>query len=129
MDPWSRHVPETTNVLVTHGQAKGHVDAASPATGCKHLLQELWRVRPKLHVCGHIHKARGVEIVDWSAVQWCYDQVTMGEGGLVVMLGTLGAWVWAWMLWMVRGKRVGKTLFVNAAVAENEGEEAVVVEI
>jgi Icc-related predicted phosphoesterase len=122
-------VPEATDILVTHGLAKGRVDAASPAAGCACLLKEVWRVKSRLHVCGHIHRARGFESVDLGAVQWWYDEVNMGKGGLGMVLGMLGAWVWAWVMWVCGGKRVGKTVFVNAAVAETEGERVVVVEI
>lgn len=30
------------------------------------LLLTFWRVRPRLHVFGHIHAARGVEHVSWD---------------------------------------------------------------
>jgi hypothetical protein len=78
-------------MLVTHGPARGHVDAASPASGCPHLLREVTRVKPRLHLCGHIHKARGVEIVDWGWVQWGYDRVNMCEGGVGTMVVMVGA--------------------------------------
>lgn len=36
------------------------------ATGCEALRQTLWRVRPQLAVCGHIHDGRGAERVMWD---------------------------------------------------------------
>jgi predicted phosphodiesterase len=126
-DVWANTVPDTTDILITHGPAKGHVDAASPAAGCVHLLREVLRVKPRLHICGHIHQARGKEVVDWGTVQWGYDRVNVGEGGLGVLLVMLGAWLWAWMGWVIGVRREGRTVFVNAAVEENEGKEVVVV--
>jgi hypothetical protein len=53
--------------------------------------------------------------------------VNVGEGGLGVLLVMLGAWLWAWMGWVIGVRREGRTVFVNAAVEENEGKEVVVV--
>ena len=57
-------VPAATDVLVSHGPAKGRVDkAASDAEGggCETLMRHVKRVRPRLFVCGHLHHAHGVE--------------------------------------------------------------------
>jgi hypothetical protein len=61
-------IPPNTDILVTHTPPKGHCDlsAANTAAGCEPLRQALWRVRPKLHVCGHKHEGRGVERVTWD---------------------------------------------------------------
>ncbi|KAF2824312.1 Metallo-dependent phosphatase, partial [Ophiobolus disseminans] len=128
-DVWSGSVPDGTVILVTHGPARGHVDGASPAAGCGYLLREVRRVMPALHVCGHIHRARGKEVVDWNLVQWAYDRVTMGEGGLGTVVVMLIAWIWGWVVYVGCGKRVGQTVFVNAAVEGNEGEDVIVVEV
>ncbi|ODH38878.1 hypothetical protein ACO22_02112 [Paracoccidioides brasiliensis] len=34
--------------------------------GCEYLRQALWRVRPRLTVCGHVHEGRGFERVRWN---------------------------------------------------------------
>ena len=56
---WAR-IPEDTDVLVTHGPPHGILDAVrGELVGCADLLQALERVRPRLHVCGHIHESYG----------------------------------------------------------------------
>jgi len=66
-----KDIPQDTDILITHGPPKFHLDAP-PATippahaGCEHLRQSLWRVRPLLHVFGHVHEGRGVERVVWD---------------------------------------------------------------
>lgn len=49
--------------------------------GCAELLASVWRIRPKVHVFGHIHAARGVEYVRWDARQEVYESVLRGESG------------------------------------------------
>ena len=34
--------------------------------GCRDLREALWRVRPSLAICGHVHDSRGVERVLWD---------------------------------------------------------------
>ncbi|ESA42654.1 Ser/Thr protein phosphatase [Neurospora crassa OR74A] len=46
--------------------------------GCQSLLQRLSVVRPRLHVCGHVHRARGAERVRWSPVSSPSASVSMG---------------------------------------------------
>lgn len=128
-DVWKDTIPDSTDILVTHGPAKGHVDLTSPATGCKHLLREVGRVKPRLHVCGHVHQARGVEVVDWGVVQWCYERANIEDGGVWVVGIMLVMWALGWVLWMFGKRREGRTVFVNAAVEGNEGEGVIVVDI
>jgi predicted phosphodiesterase len=54
-------IPEGLDVLVTHGPAFGILDRTDRgmSVGCQDLRQRIAEVRPRLHVCGHIHEARG----------------------------------------------------------------------
>ncbi|KAJ7652236.1 Metallo-dependent phosphatase-like protein [Mycena rosella] len=72
-------VPARTDVLVTHGPPFAHLDSGH--AGCAALLAALWRVRPRLHVFGHVHAARGGERVAWGAAQRAYEDVCAGTGG------------------------------------------------
>ncbi|CAL8576521.1 hypothetical protein XPA_002399 [Xanthoria parietina] len=66
-DLWSR-IPPGSDVVVTHTPPKYHCDESKDQgpTGCEALRQALWRVRPSLAVCGHVHEGRGVERVVWD---------------------------------------------------------------
>jgi Icc-related predicted phosphoesterase len=58
---WER-IPDHVDVLVTHGPPFGRCDETTCRTkaGCPHLLRHVQdRVRPRLHVFGHIHEGRG----------------------------------------------------------------------
>ncbi|KAI5301125.1 hypothetical protein KEM56_001946 [Ascosphaera pollenicola] len=63
---WSQ-IPPDTDVLVTHGPAKGHCDAnPSGLSGCEILAEKVKQVRPLLHVHGHVHAGRGYERIRWD---------------------------------------------------------------
>jgi Icc-related predicted phosphoesterase len=117
-DLWTGSIPSDAHIVISHGPAKGHVDANSPVTGCANLLREVLRVKPILHVCGHVHKARGLESVDWNVVQWGYDRMNLGKGNVGVFGIMLGAWVGMWVRWALGWKRTARTIFVNAAVLD-----------
>jgi len=57
-------IPDGIDVLVTHGPPAGILDLTSDgeAAGCADLRRELARVRPALHVFGHIHEAYGEHV-------------------------------------------------------------------
>lgn len=59
---WSE-IPEDTSVLITHGPAIGHLDQVygkGQSLGCPSLLKHIRRVKPKYHICGHIHSGQGM---------------------------------------------------------------------
>ena len=55
-------IPADTDVLVTHGPPFGILDknARGENTGCEELRHALERVRPRLHIFGHIHEGYGI---------------------------------------------------------------------
>lgn len=64
---WDK-IPLDTDVLITHTPSKFHLDERSDrrSVGCESLRHALWRVRPRLAVCGHVHESRGAEVVQWD---------------------------------------------------------------
>jgi Icc-related predicted phosphoesterase len=58
---WDR-IPPQTDLLITHGPPLGHGDRTvrGEAVGCPALLDAIRRIRPRLHVFGHIHEGYGV---------------------------------------------------------------------
>lgn len=54
-------IPAGVHVLVTHGPPKDLGDRCwdGRRVGCEDLLRHLGRVKPKLHLFGHIHEDRG----------------------------------------------------------------------
>lgn len=60
-------IPQHTDVLITHGPPFGILDRAPDHTvhaGCPELLKAVKRVKPRLHVFGHVHGAFGIQEVD-----------------------------------------------------------------
>lgn len=59
---WDK-IPADTDVLITHGPAKGILDRTVyfKSVGCPELRKAIERIKPSLHVFGHIHEAYGQE--------------------------------------------------------------------
>lgn len=70
-------IPDETHVLITHGPPQGFGDRAGMAerTGCEDLLRTVRRVRPALHLFGHIHQDGGL----WRDDDLCFVNVTTWE--------------------------------------------------
>ncbi|KAK4199232.1 Metallo-dependent phosphatase-like protein [Triangularia verruculosa] len=112
--------PQKDLIVVTHGPPKFYLDRRDfHRAGCPYLLQEISRLRPRLHVFGHIHAAYGKEEVALDSVREAHDDIMIGWGGwwTVVWMAILVGWT--------KAKRVsgfGKsdarktTTFVNASV-------------
>lgn len=70
-DRWAGVIPDNTDVVVTHGPPQGFLDEVrGRPCGCASLAREIRRVRPQVHVFGHIHEGHGVaEIVHSDAAK------------------------------------------------------------
>lgn len=138
-DAWSGTIPKETDVLITHTPPKYHLDLPQ-GLGCTYLLKEVWRVRPRIHVFGHVHAGRGQEYVWWGRGQAAWermrerkgydalDAVAWVEGLRVLCYGVTGVlWRWCW------GSEANGGLMINAALIYRNtgqlGNEAFVVEI
>jgi hypothetical protein len=56
------NIPLDTDILVTHGPSWGNLDTVngqSVPLGCELLTERIKVVKPKIHVCGHIHTGYG----------------------------------------------------------------------
>jgi len=56
------NIPTDTDILITHGPAYGYVDQVIGRTehlGCELLADRIKEIKPKIHVCGHIHTGYG----------------------------------------------------------------------
>ena len=91
-DAWSGTVPADTDVLITHTPPRHHLDLPW-GMGCDFLRRETWRVKPKVHVCGHVHAGHGREDVFWDQSQKFYESLcARGEHG--VLWDVMALWVW-----------------------------------
>jgi predicted phosphodiesterase len=57
-------IPEDIDILITHGPAYGYVDRVIGRTenlGCELLAKRIKQIKPKIHVCGHIHTGYGYQ--------------------------------------------------------------------
>jgi len=65
IDQHWQQIPSDTDVVVTHGPCYGKLDRVGNGehVGCEMLLRRLETIRPKLHICGHIHSGYGTAIL------------------------------------------------------------------
>lgn len=73
---WAQ-IPSGTDVLITHAPPRGFGDRTQQPsrTGCEDLLRAVRRVKPTLHLFGHIHQDGGV----WRDGGICFANVTTWE--------------------------------------------------
>ncbi|KAK3294924.1 Metallo-dependent phosphatase-like protein [Chaetomium fimeti] len=109
-DVWAGTVPHGIDVLVTHSPPRGHLDLLK--LGCEHLLRELWRVRPRLHVFGHVHEGAGTEWLRFDELQGAYERTVLAGGGVWNLLWTVKAFLRS----LLRPAAEAKSLLVNPAI-------------
>jgi Icc-related predicted phosphoesterase len=80
---WDK-IPSDTDIVVTHGPVVGrhdYIPSEGKYVGCEELKNRIEEIKPKLHVCGHIHEghgeimAGGVVYVNASICDRFYDPV------------------------------------------------------
>ena len=54
-------IPANSDIVITHGPVFGIHDrtVSGLPVGCEDLLPVIQRIKPKVHLCGHIHEAYG----------------------------------------------------------------------
>lgn len=140
--PFTNRVPMTTDILVTHTPPATHLDIG---LGCPSLLREIWRVKPRLHVFGHVHSGHGREAVYWDRGQAAFERIVTRKGGILVDLIPSHAWadalrvVWYgvkgifWQYLMVGPRGANGGVLINAALTyrstSNIGNPAQIVEL
>jgi predicted phosphohydrolase len=73
-DAWSETIPRETDVLITHTPPRHHLDLPA-GLGCEFLRQEVWRVRPRVHVFGHVHAGYGRKYMFWDDGQRAFERL------------------------------------------------------
>ena len=76
-------IPADTAVLLTHGPVLGIHDMVinSQRVGCRDLLDKVKDIKPRVHVCGHIHEGYGtlqkfgVKFINASVLNESYELV------------------------------------------------------
>mgnify|MGYP006268769609 CR=1 FL=1 len=60
-EKWAK-IPTDLDILITHGPAFGILDDTIQGlrVGCEDLYNKIMEVKPKYHICGHIHYAYGM---------------------------------------------------------------------
>jgi Icc-related predicted phosphoesterase len=62
-EKWSL-IPDDTDILITHGPSFGVLDTTiynrQIHLGCEELSMRIEKIKPKIHLCGHIHSGRGI---------------------------------------------------------------------
>ncbi|KAJ4376238.1 hypothetical protein N0V83_001521 [Neocucurbitaria cava] len=109
-DVWRSEIPADTDILITHGPPKGHLDAGH--LGCKYLLDEIWRKKPRLHVFGHVHDGYGIEWVQFDKLQRAYENIIDAGGGLWGLAGVLFEFLAAYL----STAKESRALMVNPAI-------------
>lgn len=73
-------IPAGVDVLVTHGPPHGYGDIVyrGERVGCEDLTRQLDRVKPRLHLFGHIHEDKG----EWQRGPTRIVNCTTSEGEL-----------------------------------------------
>ena len=127
-DAWTGTVPASVDVLVTHTPPRWHLDLPM-GMGCGYLLKEVWRVRPQIHVFGHVHAGRGKERVFWDESQKAFERlaaqksiwnllsITFWLDVVRVLLYDIIGVVWR-RIW---GAESEGTLMVNSAMVDYHG--------
>lgn len=129
-------MPLETDILLTHGPPKGHLDQGGK--GCAQLLREMWRVRSRLVVFGHIHDGHGREVIAYDAFDAAYDGVMSGDKGIVAIVSMACHLLCRLLLETLSLPRLfgrvspsGYTTLVNAAAVAGQKQQqpAIVVEV
>ena len=117
VDIWTERVPLDTDIILTHGPPRGHLDGWKKS-GCAFLTQEIVRVRPRLVVYGHIHQGYGTEERVYDRAGRAYERISVQGAKRRSLVGLACHVMWGYLIPKSWRRPEGRTTFVNAAVVE-----------
>lgn len=120
-DVWTGVVPPDTDILLTHGPPKWHLDAN--ALDNEYLLKELRRTKLPLVVFGHIHAGYGHDVVAFDDVQVAYEDIVFGKKGILPLIKMIFHFLIDKTYKKWTGSRPKVTRLVNAAVVGGRHNE------
>ena len=130
-DTWTNYSPQEVDVFVTHMPPKYHLDL--DGYGENLLLNELWRIRPRLHVFGHIHGGYGQDVLTYDDFEASYEKIRRGSSGWGALLKMWYRYVVYFCSSTAVKDSIPRTILVNAAhvggLRDNLRREAIVVYI
>lgn len=120
-DVFSNRVPDNVEILVTHSPPQFHLDVAG--WGDISLLHEIERVKPKLHVFGHIHGGYGQDILVYDRFERLYQDVCSGHAGSLAILHMV--YLLLHMVFAGRPRNAKRTTLVNASAVGGLREDSI----
>lgn len=87
---WDK-IPSGMDIIVTHGPAYQILDMnmLNQNCGCDQLLSKLLEVKPKAHICGHLHENYGVKEfmgIKFHNVALCNEAYRIAEKPMEIIL-------------------------------------------
>ena len=87
---WSK-IPDDVDLLITHGPPFGILDAnlSGEHVGCEDLLERVKKIKPKIHIFGHIHEGYGQTEIDGTTfinASICDQDYVPGRKPIVINL-------------------------------------------
>ena len=113
-DLWTNNSPREADIFITHMPPKYHLDI--DGYGEERLLKELWRVRPRLHVFGHVHGGYGYDVLTYDDFNAAYEAIRRAGGGIGVLLRMLRSYIGYLFMSKTGRNEIPRTILVNAAI-------------
>ncbi len=87
---WDK-IPSGMDIIVTHGPAYQILDLnmLNQNCGCDQLLSKLLEVKPKVHICGHLHENYGLKEfmgIKFYNVALCNERYRIAEKPMEILL-------------------------------------------
>lgn len=106
---WDR-IPDNMDILITHTPPYTHLDDLK---GCPHLLEQIWRDQPRLHVFGSSLENYGFQFLHYDALQEALERIEAAGGGFFNLLRVVKGLVQSFF----RPDIQTKTVLVNACIS------------
>lgn len=106
---WLGRIPRNLDILITHTPPYAHLDSRG---GCYHLLNEIWKNHPRLHVCGRSRENQGTEWLQFDALQKGVEFMIGRDEGPNELWCVVKGFIQSWC----RPAIEAKTLLVNACI-------------